>query len=391
MKLLPLRTRAGRRPAHGTRPMAVLVLLLFAACETGPAGPAESRGLESATHGSESGAIKVMTWNVYQGAPLDPLFEPGLALPQVIQRATAIWQQVLAANFPARAEEIADQIAAARPHVIGLQEVAQFFMDPDGDGPLTQASDPSLDYLDLILDALETRGLEYEAAAVNLNVDAEVPIIVSLSPLDLDDVRLIDRDVILVREDVLHADSQSANFGTGFPVTVGGITIQIVRGWSAVDILAEGTAFRFVNTHLETFVPAVQVAQALELLAALAGEPLPIVMAGDFNSEADGSTTSTYGLVTGAGFTDAWPPQGRGFTCCHAADLSNLRPALDQRIDFIFLRGNFGLGPPGLQGGVQSNLIGDKPSDRTASGLYPSDHSGIVTSIRPFGGLAQSD
>jgi hypothetical protein len=35
-------------------------------------------------------------------------------------------------------------------------------------------------------------------------------------------------------------------------------------------------------------------------------------------------------------------------------------------------------------------LLGDKPSDRTPDGLYPSDHIGLVTAIRPFGELAAS-
>ena len=105
---------------------------------------------------------------------------------------------------------------------------------------------------------------------------------------------------------------------------------------------------------------------------------------------ADGSTTPTYGLITGAGFTDVWPPQGGGFTCCHDDDLRNLRADLDQRIDFVFLRWDFGFGPPGILGAVQSELLGDKPSDRTPDGLYPSDHAGLVTAIRPFGELAAS-
>lgn len=359
------------------------------ACDNDPVGPIEPLDLQSAT---SPVAVRVMSWNIYQGAPLTPLFEPGLSPFEVIQRATQVWQNIQATDFPSRAEAIADGIAASRPEVVGLQEVAQFFTDPAGDGPFTQATDPALDYLEILLDALEARGADYDVAAVNSNVDVEVPVIVSLSPLDLDDVRLVDRDVILVRSDVVWSDPESENFIARFSLTVGGFTIEVIRGWSAVDILTGDAAFRFVNTHLETFAPQVQVLQAQQLLGVLASEPLPIAMVGDFNSEADGSTTPTYGLVVElGGFTDAWPPQGRGFTCCHDPDLRNLRPELDQRIDFVFLRGDFGLGPPGFQGGVQSALLGDKPSDRTTSGLYPSDHVGIVTTIRPFRGLAEAD
>lgn len=366
------------------------LVLMSSACDDHPLGPIEPLDLQPAT-GSPA-AIRVMTWNVYQGAPLDPLFEPGLTPFEVIQRATQVWQQVLATDFPSRAEAIADEIASARPEAVGLQEVALFLTDPAGDGPFTQATTPAFDYLAILLDALEERGADYDVAAVNTNADAEVPIIVSLSPLDLDDIRLVDRDVILVRSDVGWSDPESQNFLARFSLTVGGFTIEVIRGWSAVDVLAGDTGFRFVNTHLETFVPQIQVLQAQQLLGVLAAELLPVAMVGDFNSEADGSTTPTYGMVTElGGFTDAWPPQGGGFTCCHADDLTNLQADLDQRIDFVFLRGDFGLGPPGFLGGVQSELLGDKPSDRTPSGLYPSDHVGIVTAIQPFVGLEQGN
>ena len=378
------------RTVPGATAAALLTTALLNGCEAGPTGPSAEQSPPAIQSAEVPGAIKVMTWNVYQGAPLDPLFEPGLTPFEVIQRATAIWQQILATDFPSRAEAIADQIAEAQPDVVGLQEVAQFFTDPDGDGPLTQADVPVLDYLEILLDALEARGAEYVVGAFNANADAEVPIIVSVAPLDLDDIRLVDRDVILVRSDISWSNPQSSNFIARIPISLGGFSLDILRGWSAIDVTAAGTAFRFVNTHLETFVPAVQVAQAQELLAVLAAETRPVAMVGDFNSEADGSTTPTYGLVVETGgFRDAWPPQGQGFTCCHDPDLLNLRADLDQRIDFVFLRGDFGFGPPGFLGAVQGSLIGDKPSDRTPSGLYPSDHTGIATTIRSFLGLAQ--
>jgi hypothetical protein len=67
----------------------------------------------------------------------------------------------------------------------------------------------------------------------------------------------------------------------------------------------------------------------------LAGEALPTAVVGDLNSEADGSTTPTYGMMTAAGFTDAWLPRGAGETCCHTPDLMNHPSHFDQRIDFI--------------------------------------------------------
>ena len=203
---------------------------------------------------------------------------------------------------------------------------------------------------------------------INTNADAEVPIIVSLSPLDLDDIRLVDRDVILVRSDVGWSDPESQNFLARFSLTVGGFTIEVIRGWSAVDILAGDTGFRFVNTHLETFVPQIQILQAQQLLGVLAAEPLPVAMVGDFNSEADGSTTPTYGMVTElGGFTAARPPQGGGFTSCHADHPTNLPANHDQRIDSPFLRGHFRLGPPGFLGGDQFKAFLDEDTKRIAA------------------------
>jgi hypothetical protein len=54
----------------------------------------------------------------------------------------------------------------------------------------------------------------------------------------------------------------------------------------------------------------------------------------------------------------------------------------DQRIDFVLLRGDFGFGPGGVAGSTQSWLTGVRPSERTDSGLWPSDHAGIFTSVR---------
>jgi hypothetical protein len=114
----------------------------------------------------------------------------------------------------------------------------------------------------------------------------------------------------------------------------------------------------------------------------LAGETLPTVVVGDLNSEADGSTTPTYGMMTAAGFADVWPPGGKGETCCHAPSLIQHPSHFDQRIDFILLRGDFGFGPGGIAGSTQSWLTGVRPSERTDSGLWPSDHAGILTVVR---------
>jgi hypothetical protein len=53
--------------------------------------------------------------------------------------------------------------------------------------------------------------------------------------------------------------------------------------------------------------------------------------------------------------------------------LLDAQSTLDHRVDLILLRGAFAV--------EDINLIGNKPSDRTPSGLWPSDHAGIVAKL----------
>jgi endonuclease/exonuclease/phosphatase family metal-dependent hydrolase len=133
-----------------------------------------------------------------------------------------------------------------------------------------------------------------------------------------------------------------------------------------------------VNTHLEigAFAP-VQVAQASELLAWLAPQSEPVILIGDFNSAAEpADTTESYDLIRNAGFTDAWTlradPAAPGFTCCQANDLRNVTSELDSRIDQVWLLGRL----PTLTPDVR--VIGADAVDKTTTGIWPSDHAGVV-------------
>jgi endonuclease/exonuclease/phosphatase family metal-dependent hydrolase len=141
-----------------------------------------------------------------------------------------------------------------------------------------------------------------------------------------------------------------------------------------------------VTTHLNT-VPSVQLAQMQELISAESGV-LPIVMAGDFNANADDPldpTYATYLAALNAGFADAWTAAhggggDPGYTCCQDQDLLNFPSALDQRVDLELLRGAIGVDG--------ADLRGDNAADRTPSGLWPSDHAGLITTLEiPRGSL----
>jgi hypothetical protein len=328
----------------------------------------------------------VMTRNIYLGADLDPVVgAPSIGqLPFI---AAEVWAEVHATDFPARAGALAGEIAQANPHLVGLQEVAMYRLQSPGDavfGGSTPATEVVYDFLQILLDSIEARGLSYVIAAQVTNSDVELPVFTGASPIPFDDVRFMDRDVILARSDIALANPQGAHFMARLEIPAGGPggpVITQLRGWTSVDATVGAHTFRFVNTHLEvqSFAP-IQLAQAAELITMLGASPLPVVLVGDFNSAADRSQTATYGNLLAAGYRDVWNRVGApGYTCCHAKDLRNKHPELDQRLDIIFLRG-FADGV--FAAGGQPRIVGDRTGDRTRDGLWPSDHAGVVATLR---------
>ena len=324
--------------------------------------------------------LTVMTQNLYFGFDSLALItalqtgNPGVILLAVKKAFDA----VLASDFHARAQAIADQVARTKPEVIGLQEVSLFrSQDPADFLPIPNATHVEMDFLQILLSALAARGLEYDPVAVIQNVDSETPAL-------RDDftccreIRFTDFEVILARRGVVHVlDVQQQTFSTNvtIPLPTGSFTAR--AGWVAIDAKIHGRVVRVVSTHLEPISPPVQIAQALELLSGPAQTTLPLIMLGDFNSAADGSTTATYGLLTAAGLVDTWNaahPGDPGPTCCQAADLLNPASTLSERIDIVFTRGEFTV--------LDSEIVGEELDDRTPAGLWPSDHAGVVSTLR---------
>jgi endonuclease/exonuclease/phosphatase family metal-dependent hydrolase len=337
--------------------------------------------------------VRVETRNLYLGADLTPALAAQTP-EELALAARTIWEQVLATNFPARAQALAAEIDDASPLLVGLQEVALWRTQTPPDGPPalggTPATDVAFDFLALLLDALADRGLRYDAVVVQEEADLEAPASLGF------DIRLTMRDVILAKAvgsgELTVRNPDSANFTTNLTLQIlgGSATITSTRGWTSIDVTAKHRDFRFVNTHLEAFSNFFRSAQASELLAGpLATTSLPVVLVGDLNSAPDDpvfdepfpidafNETNPYDILTSSGFVDTWAllhPQDPGFTCCNEADLLNPVPTLVERIDHVLQRGGTA---------YRSKVIGIDPANRTAQDLWPSDHAGVTAALAP--------
>ena len=115
-------------------------------------------------------------------------------------------------------------------------------------------------------------------------------------------------------------------------------------------------------------------AMPAELIDSLREETLPIVLLGDFNTQApDGAA---YQLLIDAAYMDTWQGAADGNTCCQAKDLLNEVSGHIKRIDQIFVCNS-----ESDVTVLMTQTVGDTPSDRLASGLWPSDHAGVVAEL----------
>lgn len=358
--------------AHSSLP-ALLAAAALAAC-----GPAAAPPLSSSSDAISASAIDpgnaggdklttVVSRNLYLGADLLPVIAASTQ-EEFLAATTAAWAMVQRNDFSVRVQGIADEIAEARPEVVGLQEAYtwRFRM-------ATQSSAEAvvLDYVQLLVDALADRGLRYRAVAtVSLFGLDDVPI---LTPQGLALVGVTDHGVILARQDVTAVNPEEHVFSTQLPVTVAGTPVMIPRGWVSVDVRDQGEWYRFVSVHLEAYHPGVREAQAQELATDLASVPGRLILVGDLNSlpGAEGAA-----VLAASGLTDLWPivnPDDPGFTSPYEEDLTIAEIELDERIDYVMFRGE--LVP------LEAEVVGEELADRVG-GLWPSDHAGVVATLR---------
>ena len=378
----------------------------------------------SAFAGNDKADIKVMTQNQYLGADLGPIISATTPQEYAVAVAGAL-QSIAANNYQERALSLAESIADRKPHLVALQEVYAFECIDFGSGTCTVFHGAFNDHLALTSAALAGYGADYYVAGDIQNLTIPTPFMESLGmpglPVFLpgsDDpamfIRVIDRDVILARGDVStnpvamicakpEFDGSGCNYeniATVVSPLAGPIAVE--RGFVAVDAWVKGAEYRFVNTHLEVRIlgedpstAALQAAQATELSTTLAINPSPnpdsrLILAGDINSApahapigpfvppyqqfANGWTI--FGDGAFAPLTDTWllhPGQPRGFTCCEAADLLNRKSEHYERIDVVFAR------PAPVK--AKASVLDAKKKDKTASGLWPSDHASVIAEL----------
>jgi endonuclease/exonuclease/phosphatase family metal-dependent hydrolase len=301
--------------------------------------------------------VRVMTRNMDAGTDLNYFmaYDFGTAVSMTVS-------EVLASDIPGRAALLAAEISEFQPDLVALQEVTTWTIGGQ-----------TFDQLAFLMGELDRLHQHYRVAEIQELTSIDIT---------LAEVGYTDHDAILVRTDtgkleVLGTEKHLYETLLPFPLPDGG-SIDIKHGWIAADIRVKDSRFKFVTTHLESGVPGLpqlqqpQFAQAAELMRRLLWVKTPIILAGDFNSDAEPThyfppdATWSYPLIS-LFYTDAWQllhPTKPGYTwpLFPEDDSVYKRPIPLERIDLIFSRG-----------------LKVRAIDRTGmDSPYASDHAGVV-------------
>jgi len=304
----------------------------------------------------------VATYNLYLGADLTVIF--GVASPEDLAgKARLVLDQVMATDFRARAEAIARTLVEEQVDVVGLQEVASWSrVVDDGSG---ERHEVWLDFLSVLLGALQRVGETFDvhASAESCQGGAHVAWASSMAIQGRNVVLVRRRSGVRVTGERIFGFSSALRIATGMP----DLELDVGRSWGWVDAEVDGRDFRFVNVHTEAWDPEIRDAQRDELLSAVAATDRPLVVVGDFNA-----TPEVVGMPEE--YVDAWTVAGRdgaGLTSGPNADLTGDH-GLATRIDYVWVRD---------AEVTDCRVVGGRPQDRTASGLWPSDHAGVVAEV----------
>jgi endonuclease/exonuclease/phosphatase family metal-dependent hydrolase len=354
--------------------------------------------------------VKVMTRNIFLGADLGP----GLSatnFQQLADGAGVILNQVDDNDFSVRAKGLSSEILKKSPDLVGVQEGALWREDECGIPLPVDADQPheNGDFLQLLLDRLNKKKKRYRAVMVQPEFDFETPVnydgdtetgtdipALSIEGCDFNG-RLTMRDVILAKRGVKVSDPLGGHYSTLLQVSVGGVPVNVTRGWTSVEAKVQGAPkFKFVNTHFEAFDNQasnhtnqstdvgngeIRQAQADELVGTdgpATSENLPVVLLGDLNSDVEtwihpGDELANQ-LILDAGFRERSTRTPR--SCCLSADILSEGGGgsvddFDHNVDHVLTD------TPKKVKLVDSSVTGRQP----VNGFWSSDHAGIFSKL----------
>lgn len=320
----------------------------------------------------------VMTRNLYDGTDRTGLLE-ATTFPEFVAAVDFAYSNMLNTKPKDRLALIAKEIAANKVDVVALQEASIWRTGTSSliTGSVTPAETVQFDFLQILLDELKRLNEFYAVAGVLPGLDVQLP-------GSFQDIRLTDRDVIIYRRDLLNRGIQVTNLQeqdylsqASYPVAALNVQVTERSGWVSIDLVQGKLTTRVAATHLNfnpSFDPTIATAQAKELLATAGNSSLRTVLLGDFNSNAGNPldpTFATYQTILNGGYKDAWLVNGNaaGVTCCQDEDLANTVSNLSVRYDLILIKGI---------SGRRAQIVGDQQ----LSGLWPSDHAGVIATLR---------
>jgi endonuclease/exonuclease/phosphatase family metal-dependent hydrolase len=405
-------------PGRGRIGLALVLGLIAALAIALVPGAADAKGKKK----SKGTQLTVMTRNLYLGADLTPALQAS-NIDQAVDAGGQIVNQVHATKFPSvRAASLAAEIKKRKPDIVGLQEAAWWRTGPTDpfaalNGPTATQTDPAGgDFVTDLLNAINAKGkkakkgkkgkkkkapVRYVLANVKSEFDFELPVNddgqgTGLAGADHNE-RLTMRDAILVRKGagVKFKNPTSGTFHTLLRELVGGaVTVDVTRGWNAIDVKAHGKSFHFVDTHLEAFDSSgsnntnqgtslgkgdIRAAQASELVGpgGAANSTRPVILLGDMNSDDDtvqpNGDRNAYAALTAGGFTERSTANPLG--CClndpFLVGGPNSIADFDHQVDHVLANTNkirF----------VKGFVDGRAP----VNGLYPSDHAGLTSVLK---------
>ena len=336
-----------------------------------------------------------MSRNVFLGADLGPVIN-ATGIAPAIDGAGTVWNELQSTKFTERAVPLAREIKASKADLVGLQEVALWRKQTPSDGgaapisPIpgaTPATTVEFDFLDLLKKQL---GNSYKVVVVQEEFEAELPVDADgndatgtgpLASLGADfDARLTMRDVILIKRGskVKVGKTRKGHFTTRYEPDIGGIKLPVDRGWASVEARVGKRKFRFIDTHLEAFGdPKIREAQAKELTkgplktqdADRAGRRPQLRHRAPQRAGEAGRRPR----VPRAGRSSASRTTARVQSCCFDS-LFDANATFDHTVDHVLTK-------PGLTT-TRASVTGNDAGERTASGLWPSDHGGVISRMR---------